>query len=160
MPSRLRVLDSSVGTKILIGLTGLAMFAFLITHIAGNLLFLFGPDIFNRYSHALIANPLVSGQPILYVVRHHYQSHYHAIDTLFHTGEANTRDFVGGGAIRAIDFASQQPGTDMERLGCGGGSMGGYYTLLAAGVDQPQGVIGAAGPRAALCATRQTSSLL
>lgn len=40
------------------------------------------------------------------------------------------------GIRRAIDFAAQQPGTDMERLGCGGGSMGGYYTLLAAGVDQ------------------------
>ncbi len=59
MPSRLRVFSSSVGTKILIGLTGLAMFVFLITHIVGNLLFLFGPDIFNRYSHALIANPLI-----------------------------------------------------------------------------------------------------
>ncbi len=39
------------------------------------------------------------------------------------------------GIRRAIDFAAQQPGTDLDRLGCGGGSMGGYYTLLAAGVD-------------------------
>ncbi len=59
MSSRLRVFGSSVGTKILIGLTGLALFVFLITHIAGNLLFLLGPDIFNRYSHLLIVNPLI-----------------------------------------------------------------------------------------------------
>jgi hypothetical protein len=54
---------------------------------------------------ALLANPLVSGQPILYVVRPQYRSSYHAIDTLFHTGEANTRDFEGGGALKLIDFA-------------------------------------------------------
>lgn len=54
---------------------------------------------------ALIANPLVSGQPILYIVRAQYRSSYHAIDTLFHTDEANTRDFEGGGAMKLIDFA-------------------------------------------------------
>jgi hypothetical protein len=53
---------------------------------------------------ALIANPLVSGQPILYIVRPQYRSSYHAIDTLFHTDEANTRDFEGGGAMKLIDF--------------------------------------------------------
>jgi hypothetical protein len=53
---------------------------------------------------ALIANPLVSGQPILYIVRPQYRSSYHAIDTLFHTGEANTRDFEGGGAMKLIDL--------------------------------------------------------
>ncbi len=53
---------------------------------------------------ALVANPLVSGQPILFLVRPQYRSSYHAIDTLFHTGEANTRDFVGGGAIKTIDL--------------------------------------------------------
>jgi len=54
---------------------------------------------------ALIANPLVSGQPILFVVRPQYRSSYHAIDTLFHLDEANTRDFEGGGAMKRIDFA-------------------------------------------------------
>ena len=53
---------------------------------------------------ALIANPLVCGQPILYIVRPQYRSSYHAIDTLFHTDEANTRDFEGGGAMKLIDF--------------------------------------------------------
>lgn len=39
------------------------------------------------------------------------------------------------GIRRAIDFLSSQPGIDRQRIGCGGGSMGGYFTLLAAGVD-------------------------
>jgi succinate dehydrogenase / fumarate reductase cytochrome b subunit len=50
---------SSIGSKILIALTGLALFVFLVGHLAGNLLFLAGPDAFNEYSHTLISNPLV-----------------------------------------------------------------------------------------------------
>jgi succinate dehydrogenase / fumarate reductase cytochrome b subunit len=50
---------SSIGSKILIALTGLALFVFLIGHLAGNLLFLAGPDAFNHYAHSLISNPLV-----------------------------------------------------------------------------------------------------
>ena len=51
--------SSSVGTKILIAFTGLALFGFLIAHLAGNLLVLSGPDMFNAYSHKLISNPLI-----------------------------------------------------------------------------------------------------
>lgn len=51
--------SSSVGTKVLIALTGLALFGFLIVHLAGNLLLLAGPEAFNSYSHALISNPLI-----------------------------------------------------------------------------------------------------
>jgi len=54
---------------------------------------------------ALMANPLLCRQPILYIVRPQYRSSYHAIDTLFHTDEANTQDFEGGGAMKLIDFA-------------------------------------------------------
>jgi succinate dehydrogenase / fumarate reductase cytochrome b subunit len=54
-----RVFSSSVGTKLLIGLTGLALFAYLIVHLAGNLLIFAGQDTFNEYSHTLISNPLV-----------------------------------------------------------------------------------------------------
>lgn len=39
------------------------------------------------------------------------------------------------GIRRAIDFLYTQPGIDRQRIGCGGGSMGGFYTLLAAGID-------------------------
>jgi succinate dehydrogenase / fumarate reductase cytochrome b subunit len=59
MSSFRRVFASSVGTKLLIGLTGLALFVYLILHLAGNLLILAGQDPFNEYSHKLISNPLV-----------------------------------------------------------------------------------------------------
>ena len=54
-----RVFSSSVGTKLLMGLTGLALFAYMILHLAGNALILAGPDVFNDYSHMLISNPLI-----------------------------------------------------------------------------------------------------
>lgn len=54
-----RVFSSTVGTKLLIGLTGLALFAYLLLHLVGNALFFAGPETFNKYSHALISNPLI-----------------------------------------------------------------------------------------------------
>ena len=59
MSSFRRVFSSSVGTKLLIGLTGLALFAYLLLHLAGNLLIFTGQETFNEYSHRLISNPLV-----------------------------------------------------------------------------------------------------
>lgn len=55
----LKALSTSVGSKFLVALTGLALVGFLIGHLAGNLLILVGPDSFNGYGHALISNPLV-----------------------------------------------------------------------------------------------------
>ncbi len=54
-----RVFSSSVGTKLLIGLTGLALFAYMLLHLAGNVLIFAGPDTFNEYSHLLISSPLL-----------------------------------------------------------------------------------------------------
>ena len=51
--------SSSIGSKFLIALTGLFLFLFLVSHLAGNLLFILGPDAFNHYSHSLISNPLI-----------------------------------------------------------------------------------------------------
>ncbi|MEO6239377.1 MAG: succinate dehydrogenase cytochrome b subunit [Vicinamibacterales bacterium] len=59
MSSFRQVFSSSVGTKLLIGLTGLLLFAYLLLHLAGNLLIFAGQETFNEYSHKLIANPLV-----------------------------------------------------------------------------------------------------
>jgi succinate dehydrogenase / fumarate reductase cytochrome b subunit len=59
MPSRSRVLASSVATKILIGLTGLALVLYLVVHVAGNLMVFLGPDVFNRYAYTLESNPLI-----------------------------------------------------------------------------------------------------
>ena len=53
------VFSSSVGTKLLVGLTGLLLFAYLLLHLAGNLLVFAGQETFNEYSHMLISNPLV-----------------------------------------------------------------------------------------------------
>lgn len=55
----LRALSSSIGSKLLIALTGIGLFIFLVAHLSGNLLFIVGPDAFNEYSHALISNPLI-----------------------------------------------------------------------------------------------------
>jgi succinate dehydrogenase / fumarate reductase cytochrome b subunit len=59
MPSRLRVFSTSVGTKLLIGLTGLFLVVYLVVHIAGNLMVFLGRDLFNQYSHTLAGNPIV-----------------------------------------------------------------------------------------------------
>jgi succinate dehydrogenase (or fumarate reductase) cytochrome b subunit, b558 family len=45
--------------KLLIGVTGLALFLYLIIHIAGNLMVFFGPTVFNKYAYTLEGNPLV-----------------------------------------------------------------------------------------------------
>lgn len=59
MPSRLRVFSSSVGTKILIGVTGLALVLYLAIHVAGNAMVFFGPAFFNKYAYTLESNPLI-----------------------------------------------------------------------------------------------------
>jgi succinate dehydrogenase / fumarate reductase cytochrome b subunit len=41
------------------GLTGLALFAYLILHLIGNALIFAGPETFNEYSHRLVSNPLI-----------------------------------------------------------------------------------------------------
>ena len=57
--SSLRIFSTSVGTKLLIGITGLALFGYLLIHIAGNLLVFFGPNVFNRYAFVMESNPLL-----------------------------------------------------------------------------------------------------
>ena len=54
-----KAFSSSIGSKFLIALTGILLLVFLIAHLAGNLLFIAGPDAFNEYSHKLVSNPLV-----------------------------------------------------------------------------------------------------
>lgn len=52
-------LSSSIGTKILIALTGLLFFGYLIIHLAGNLLIFVGGDAFNAYAHKMTGNALL-----------------------------------------------------------------------------------------------------
>lgn len=97
MPSSFRRLfNSSVGTKLLIGLTGLALFAYLILHLAGNALIFAGPDIFNEYAHALISNPLIVpieiGLLLLFLV-HIYKA---------------VTNFIGNQAARPAGYAKKE----------------------------------------------------
>jgi succinate dehydrogenase / fumarate reductase cytochrome b subunit len=52
-------LCSTIGRKQLVGLTGLGLSFFLLTHMLGNMLILAGPQAYNEYSHALVSNPLI-----------------------------------------------------------------------------------------------------
>ena len=66
MASRTRLFSSSVGTKVLIGITGFALFLYLVIHIAGNLLVFFGPAVFNQYAYMMEErNPLLPAIELL-----------------------------------------------------------------------------------------------
>jgi succinate dehydrogenase / fumarate reductase cytochrome b subunit len=54
-----RVFSSSVGTKLVIGATGLLLFTYLVLHLAGNLMVFGGQETFNHYAHLLESNPLI-----------------------------------------------------------------------------------------------------
>ncbi len=54
---------------------------------------------------ALLANPLVCGQPLLYVVRSQYRGDHHNTETMFQTGECNTGSYQPGGPLKTIDLA-------------------------------------------------------
>lgn len=45
--------SSSLGKKYLMGITGLLLCGFLVTHLAGNLLMYVGADVYNNYAHTL-----------------------------------------------------------------------------------------------------------
>src|SRR5580698_6535461 len=47
---------SSLGKKFIMAITGLAMFGFVVAHLAGNLQVFIGPESINRYGHFLQTN--------------------------------------------------------------------------------------------------------
>ena len=59
MSRLVRLLTSTIGRKMLMGASGLLLFAFLLVHVSGNLLLFAGREPFNDYSHKLISNPLI-----------------------------------------------------------------------------------------------------
>jgi succinate dehydrogenase cytochrome b subunit len=60
MSLRTGALSTSVGQKVVIGLTGFALFLYLLIHIAGNLIVFLGPAAFNRYAYVMeYGNPLL-----------------------------------------------------------------------------------------------------
>ncbi|HEY3282210.1 MAG TPA: succinate dehydrogenase cytochrome b subunit [Armatimonadota bacterium] len=58
MTGRRSAFSTTTGTKIVIGITGLLVFAFLVVHLLGNLIVFMGPGAFNGYAHTLAAIPL------------------------------------------------------------------------------------------------------
>jgi succinate dehydrogenase / fumarate reductase cytochrome b subunit len=90
-----RYFSSSVGTKLLVGITGLLLFVYMILHLAGNALIFAGPDIFNSYSQQLISNPLIIpielGLLLVFVV-HIYKT---------------VRNFIANSAARPARYAKQ-----------------------------------------------------
>ena len=59
MQPLLNLWDSTIGKKIVMAVTGLIIFGFVIGHMAGNLLIFLGPDVFNGYAHTLKGNALL-----------------------------------------------------------------------------------------------------
>ena len=57
---------------------------------------------------ALVANPLVRGTPILFVVREQYSPDHHNTETLFHTGEPNNGSYRPGGPLKILDPVTGQ----------------------------------------------------
>lgn len=55
---------SAVGSKVVMALSGLGLWLFIVAHLAGNLTAFFGRDVFNHYAAALQGNP-----PLLWGVR-------------------------------------------------------------------------------------------
>lgn len=63
---------------------------------------------------ALTANPLVSGQPLLFVSRRQYKPDHHNTETMFQTGEINTGSFEGGGALKVLHAATGETRTLLD----------------------------------------------
>jgi hypothetical protein len=63
---------------------------------------------------ALIANPLVQAQPILFVVREQYLPDHHNTETIFHTGEPNNRSYRPGGPLKILDPATGRTSVLLE----------------------------------------------
>jgi hypothetical protein len=55
---------------------------------------------------ALLANPLLRRQPLLFVVRRQFAPDHHNTETFFQTGEINTGSYRGGSALKTLDIAS------------------------------------------------------
>ena len=67
--SLMKFAGSSVGSKVIMAITGLGLGLFIIAHLAGNLTAFIGHDTFNHYAEALKGNvPLLWGVRIALIV--------------------------------------------------------------------------------------------
>ena len=97
MSQRLRLWSSSVGTKIVIGLSGLFLVLYLIIHVGGNLLVFFGPQVFNNYAYNMeVRNPTL---PILEILI--------LIGFLLHIFKTVTM-YLGNRAARPVGYVKKE----------------------------------------------------
>ena len=98
MASRTGLFSSSVGTKVLIGVTGFALFLYLVIHIAGNLLVFFGPAVFNQYAYVMEERnpllPIIEVLLLLVFIVHIYKT---------------VRMFLSNQAARPVRYAQKKP---------------------------------------------------
>jgi succinate dehydrogenase / fumarate reductase cytochrome b subunit len=59
-----RLINSTIGGKYLVAITGLALTGFVLTHMLGNLQIFLGRDVYNQYAHSL-----KSMGPLLWIAR-------------------------------------------------------------------------------------------
>jgi succinate dehydrogenase / fumarate reductase cytochrome b subunit len=64
MQKAIGFVDTTIGKKAVMAVTGLVLFGFVIGHMAGHLQMFLGPDVYNAYAHSLKASA-----PILWGVR-------------------------------------------------------------------------------------------
>ena len=71
MPGASRLIRSLVGKKILMAVTGIILFLFVVGHLLGNLKVFQGPEHFNAYSEGLrtFGAPFFGRAQLLWVVR-------------------------------------------------------------------------------------------
>ena len=96
MASRTGTLSTSVGTKIVIGITGIALFLYLLIHIAGNLVVFLGPAAYNKYAYFLEGNPflpIVEIGLLLVFLIHIYKT---------------IRMFIGNQSTRPVRYAARK----------------------------------------------------
>src|SRR5260221_5823411 len=98
MASRRGVLSSSVGTKLLIGVTGFLLFLYLLIHIGGNALIVFGPAVFNNYAYVMEqknpALPLIELALLAVFLIHVYKT---------------VRMFLANQSARPVRYAMKKP---------------------------------------------------
>ena len=82
MASRIGVFATSVGTKILIGLSGLFLVFYLLIHIGGNLVVFAGPAAYNKYAFTLEHNKALL-YPLEVIILAGFLTHIYKTVTMF-----------------------------------------------------------------------------
>ena len=121
MSQRLRLWSSSVGTKIVIGLSGLFLVLYLIIHVGGNLLVFLGPQVFNNYAYNMeVRNPTL---PILEIII--------LIGLLLHIFKTVTM-YLGNKAARPVAYVKKERAGYTSRKSVASSTMifGGLWLII------------------------------